>query len=68
VSEVGGKAVLLNPWPTGMVRLFKNGADAGTLSGAQLSLDTAPGDVVHLAPDGTSYQKILQQMQMPLGT
>jgi len=67
VSEVGGKAVLVNPWPTGAVRLFKNGADAGTLNGAELSLDTAPGDVLHLAPDGTSYAAILQQMQTPLG-
>jgi alpha-L-fucosidase 2 len=68
VSEVGGKAVLVNPWPTGAVRLFKNGADAGTLNGAELSLDTAQGDVLHLAPDGTSYTAILQQMQTPLGT
>jgi alpha-L-fucosidase 2 len=67
VSEAGGKAVLLNPWPTGIVRLFKNGSDAGTLNGAELSLDTAKGDVIHLAPDGTSYEKILQQMQTPLG-
>jgi len=41
VSEVGGKALLVNPWATGAVRLFKNGADAGSLNGAELSLDTA---------------------------
>ncbi|HWZ90807.1 MAG TPA: hypothetical protein VNW92_18225, partial [Polyangiaceae bacterium] len=68
VSEVGGKAVLVNPWPMGAVRLFKNGADDGTLNGSQLTLDTAKGDVLHLAPDGTSYAAILQQMQTPLGT
>jgi hypothetical protein len=68
VSEVGGKAVLVNPWPTSAVRLFKNGADAGTLNGSELTLDTANGDVFHLAPDGTSYAAILQQMQTPLGT
>ena len=67
VSEAGGKAVLLNPWPAGAVRLFKNGADAGTLNGTELSLETAKGDVLHLAPDGTSYAAILQQMQVPLG-
>ena len=66
VSEAGGKAVLVNPWSTGMVRLFKNGSDAGVLSGAELSLDTAKGDIIHLAPDGTSYDAILKQMQMPL--
>ena len=68
VSEVGGKAVLINPWPTGAVRLFKNGADAGILNGAELSLDTAKADVLHLAPDGTTYAAILKQMQTPLGS
>jgi alpha-L-fucosidase 2 len=66
VSEVGGKAVLVNPWPMGSVRLFKNGADAGTLNGAELSLDTAKGDVLHLAPDGTTYDAILRQMATPM--
>jgi alpha-L-fucosidase 2 len=67
VSEVGGKAVLVNPWPTGAVRVFKNGADAGALNGAELSLDTAKGDVLHLAPDGSAYAAILKQMETPLG-
>ncbi len=66
VSEVGGQAVLVNPWPTGAVRLFKNGADAGTVNGAELSFDTAKGDVLHLAPDGTAYDAILKQMETPL--
>ncbi len=67
VSEAGGNAVLVNPWSTGLVHLYKNGADAGTMSGTDLSIDTAAGDIFHLAPDGTTYAAILQQMQTPLG-
>ncbi len=66
ISEVGGPAVLVNPWPEGDVRVYKNGADAGTLSGPELTLDTVAGDVVHLAPDGTSYDTVLERMHMAL--
>jgi hypothetical protein len=40
--------------------------DAGTVSGAELVLDTAAGELLHLAPDGTPYQTILDQMAQPL--
>jgi alpha-L-fucosidase 2 len=66
ISERGGTAVLLNPWPTGTVHVYRNGADAGTMTGTELSLDSAAGEIIHLAPDGTSYQSILDEMKLPL--
>jgi hypothetical protein len=54
-SEQGGTAVLVNPWPGKTVRLYRNGADAGTVSGGDLSLPTAKGEVLMLGPDGASY-------------
>jgi len=66
ISQRGGSAVLVNPWASGAVRVYKNGVDAGTKAGAELTLDTAAGDIVHLAPDGTAYDAILTQMNTPL--
>jgi alpha-L-fucosidase 2 len=68
VSERGGSCVLQSPWPSGSVRVYRNGVDAGTLSGATLTLPTAVNEVVHLAPDGASYQSILDKMSVPLAS
>ena len=65
VSERGGSCVLLNPW-AGTLRVYRNGVDAGTLSGAELTLPTAVNEVIHLAPDGASYQAILDKMKLSL--
>ncbi|HTM45126.1 MAG TPA: hypothetical protein VL137_09245 [Polyangiaceae bacterium] len=65
-AEVGGPVTLVNPWPDGVVHVYRNGVDAGTVSGAELVLDTAAGELLHLAPDGTPYQTILDQMAQPL--
>ncbi|HEY4106073.1 MAG TPA: hypothetical protein VGM44_19365 [Polyangiaceae bacterium] len=67
ISAGGGTAVLVNPWPNGSVEVYKNGSDMGAKSGAKISLDTAAGDIFHLAPAGTTYQAILDQMNVPLG-
>lgn len=67
VSEHGGNCVVLNPWAGGMVRVFRNGVDAGTVNGAELTLTTGVGEVIHLAPDGTSYPSILDEMKLSLG-
>jgi hypothetical protein len=67
VSERGLPLTLVNPWPSSTtLRLWRNGADAGTLSGAELSISTSPGEVLHVAPDGTSYTSILREMSAPL--
>jgi hypothetical protein len=34
--------------------------------GAQISLPTAVNEVIHLAPDGTTYQAILDKMKLSL--
>ena len=67
VSEHGGSCVLLNPW-AGTLRVYRNGVDAGTLSGAELTLPTAVNEVIHLAPDGASYQSILDKMKLSLSS
>jgi alpha-L-fucosidase 2 len=42
-SEAGGSFTLVNPWPARTLRAYRNGADAGTLSGAEVSMTTASG-------------------------
>jgi hypothetical protein len=67
VSERGLPLTLVNPWPSSTpARLWRNGEDAGTLSGAELSIPTSPGEVLHVAPDGESYASILREMSEPL--
>jgi len=66
VSEAGGSFTLVNPWPTDTLRAYRNGVDAGTLSGAEVSLPTSPGDVVLIAPDGASYDAIVAKLWVPL--
>ena len=66
VSEHGGPVVLQNPWPSGALRVYRNGVDAGTQIGAQITLPTAVNEVIHIAPDGTTYQAILDEMKLSL--
>ncbi len=66
VSERGGVVVLSNPWPSGALRVYRNGVDASTVTGAELSLPTAQNEVLHLAPDGTSFDAIIERMKAPL--
>jgi alpha-L-fucosidase 2 len=65
-SEAGGSFTLVNPWPTGMLHAYRNGVDAGTLSGPEVSMPTSVGDVVLMAPDGTSYDAIVARLSVPL--
>jgi alpha-L-fucosidase 2 len=63
-SEQGGPAVLVNPWPAKTLRLFRDGADAGTVTGPEVTLPTGKGETLSLAPDGTSYADIVSRMAM----
>ncbi|HEX3775211.1 MAG TPA: hypothetical protein VHV51_12150 [Polyangiaceae bacterium] len=64
-SERGLPLVLVNPWPPSTtLRLWRAGEDAGTLTGSELSLATSPGEVLYVAPDGTSYASILSEMSL----
>ncbi|HTA88577.1 MAG TPA: hypothetical protein VK745_03345 [Polyangiaceae bacterium] len=66
VSEHGGPAVFINPWPGTTLHVYRNAVDSGTLSGAEITLPTAVNEVIHIAPDGTTYQAILDKMSLPL--
>jgi alpha-L-fucosidase 2 len=60
-SEQGLPAVLVNPWPGKTLRLYRDGADAGPVSGTEITLPTAKGEVLSLAPDGTSYNALVSR-------
>jgi alpha-L-fucosidase 2 len=63
-SERGGPLVLVNPWPGKMLRLYRNGTDAGTLGGTEITIPTTPGELLSLATDGTSYADIVSRLSM----
>jgi alpha-L-fucosidase 2 len=67
-SQSGLSASVKNPWPGQAVQLYRNGADAGTLSGSTLVISTSVNDVLLLAPFGTSYNSILSAMSAPLAS
>jgi hypothetical protein len=67
VSEAGGKVDLVNPWGSQTLHAYRNGTDAGTLSGATVSVPTSVGDVILIAPDGQSYASIVAKLTVPLG-
>jgi alpha-L-fucosidase 2 len=66
ISEAGGSFTLVNPWPTATLRVYRNGTDAGTLTGTEVSSPTAVGDVFLVAPDGASYASLVAKMSVPL--
>ncbi|MFF3562409.1 hypothetical protein ACFYXS_20455 [Streptomyces sp. NPDC002574] len=68
VSQRGGSLVVTNPWPGRSVQVYRDGSDAGTFSGARLTLATSAGETVTLAPPGTSYATVQTQLTQPLGT
>ena len=67
VSERGLPLTLVNPWPaTTTLRLWRGGKQAEALAGPELSVTTSPGEVLHIAPDATSYRSIQDEMLAPL--
>jgi hypothetical protein len=64
-SERGGAITLSNPWPTGATAVWRNGASEASLSGSTFTVPTCPGDVVVLAPGGTSYSSVVTRMNAP---
>jgi alpha-L-fucosidase 2 len=65
VSQSGGNFTFTNPWPGG-VEVYRNGTDTGTVSGSRITLATAAGDTLELAPAGTSLSTIRSQLTQPL--
>jgi alpha-L-fucosidase 2 len=68
VSQKGGNLVVTNPWPGQSPQVYRNGAAAGTASGTKITLATAAGETITLAPPGTSYATVQTQLGQPLGT
>jgi hypothetical protein len=61
-SELGNAFTLLNPWGGGQVAGYRNGASASETSESTLTLQTCPGEMVVLAPSGTSYASVVALM------
>ena len=68
VSQKGGSFTITNPWPGQTVAEYKNGTSVGTVSGTKITISTATNDIIHLAPNGTSYATIISEMAAPLGS
>jgi hypothetical protein len=54
LSQNGGTFRVANPWRSGAVTLFRNGASAETLSGAVLGFATAKGERIVVVPAGST--------------
>jgi alpha-L-fucosidase 2 len=63
-SEQGGSLIFVNPWPGKTLRIYKNGVDAGTQTGTEITISTAKGDVFVVATDGTAYSDIVSKLAM----
>ena len=68
VSQAGGPFTFTNPWPGTSVQVYRNGAAAGTVSGTKITLQTAKGDTLDLAPAGTSHATITHEIAQPQQT
>ncbi|OME79461.1 hypothetical protein BK120_20930 [Paenibacillus sp. FSL A5-0031] len=66
ISEKGKSAAIVNPWPNQTVRVYRNGVDAGTVTGAEFTITTSVNETVHLALSGTAYSTIVQLMNQAL--
>ena len=65
VSQSGGNFTFTNPWG-GSVEVYRNGADAGTVSGSKITLATSANETLDLAPAGTSLATIQSELTQPL--
>jgi hypothetical protein len=64
-SQNGGTLTVANPWPQGQLAVYRNGSSAPAPSGNTLTMQTAPCDVIVLAPAGTSYASVVGLMNAP---
>lgn len=67
VSENGRNATLVNPWPGQPLVIYRNGAESGTLSGSEISIITSPNEIIDIAPNGTTYNEIINKLNTPGG-
>ncbi|WP_328911748.1 MULTISPECIES: glycosyl hydrolase family 95 catalytic domain-containing protein [unclassified Streptomyces] len=66
LSQKGGDFTFTNPWPGSAVQVYRNGSDAGTVSGTKITLGTSAGETVTLARPGTSYATVQSRLTQPL--
>ncbi|MFJ1709796.1 glycosyl hydrolase family 95 catalytic domain-containing protein [Kitasatospora sp. NPDC088346] len=66
VSQSGRTLTLTNPWPGQSVQVYRNGANAGTVSGTTLTLTTSTNETLHFAPAGTSLATINMKLGQSL--
>lgn len=66
ISEQGRPLALRNPWPGQSVQVWKNGTLSTTTSAAEINVTTAPGDVLHFAPNGVSLATVQNQLTQPV--
>jgi hypothetical protein len=52
-SKKGGSCRLQNPWDQAALSVYRNGRQAGTVSGRLLVITTTAGETVTLVPTGT---------------
>ncbi len=64
-SRKGRPVQLVNPWPDRPVGIYRNGLLSETLTGAELSIATEKNEVLSIAPEGVSYQELLEKMLAP---
>jgi hypothetical protein len=65
IGQSGGGFTFTNPW-SGSVEVYRNGTDTGTVSGSKITVSTSAGDVLDLAPAGTSLSTIQTELAQPL--
>ena len=63
-SERGGPLVLINPWPGKMLRLYRNGADAGTLGAPRSRSRPREARSCSVVTDGTPLSDVVSRLTM----
>lgn len=69
-SQAGEKCRLANPWPSQVVTLYRSDKPGADASGPVLEFDTATGEVVVVAPKGTTLAALkrrVEPVRLPLG-
>ena len=64
-SQAGGKYTFTDPWPGKSFAYYVDGVGRGTLSGGKVTLNTAVGETIDLAPVGTNMATIRAELGRP---
>ncbi|MEY9905874.1 alpha-L-fucosidase 2 [Catenulispora sp. MAP12-49] len=64
-SQAGGDFTFTNPWAGHAIAYYADGVYRGTLSGTKITLNTAAGETIDLAPAGTALATIRTELAQP---